>query len=408
MGSSLYIILAPLSVFLPSISIGINVNPIQILMVMLFCILVLRIFLVEKRVFMKKSVVVCILCASLLAFSVLFHAEEITFEYLRLIFNFFAFFVLLLFFLIEKNIPPFYYWVKVISISAVIALTFSLGTYLGYISSPSYRINIENLFYEGRRTASVVDSAIGLWLCVVAAYVVPGSPLRSLILQFFLLSVSTLLILLGGFTMMLICEAILLLAILMFDRLQSSHSRIVFYAFTFLFILLAISSTATFLAEIPGIERLSIRFQQINDENKSLFFRSLERQQEIEIIKNAPLFGEGWDLLKKYSIGSNDIGYLPLYGHCIYTALPARIGLLISLVLFASILNVMLRGSKVVLRKNICRETNEIFVSLLGIFVFLVASFTQNLAMTSMSFPVISIFIAYIMRNSHLLSPNNM
>lgn len=393
--ASWYLIAAPCSILLPPISVGPGVNPIRVLMVILGLML-LRQLLVDPSALNLRRVRVSLLIGCLLLFSVLIHGAGGLVSNLMAAYNYFSFWVLLTLLLAKKRIPPFSYWIKVIGASAAVALTASVLIHLGLLSAPKYRQDASDLF-DADRTGAIVDSSAGIWALVAAGHVLTGTWTGRLWKQTLYIIIGTTLVLLGGYRMYLFCAALVLFLFLLIPRLHAVRGMLFLAIPATAIALVTIAALWPDVLTLPALRRMS-DLSRARLEDASADLHTQEIQQELAIIERAPFAGEGWNVAADYEVGSSSTGYLPLHGHCLYTALPARIGLPLAAFMLLALLSVAARALYRLATERDRNIFNQRAVCLIAILVFLIASATQNLPGMTSSYAPIAIFICYLVR----------
>lgn len=399
--AALYILLSPISIFMPPINIyAFNINMVRIL---IFILLVKFTFLIfspkseiKYSIILPKNNVPLLFILIYIGGLVLHFQNDLLLE-IRDSYNLFSFciFLILLHYGNDKKFQ-FEFWSKVQILSCSLAFTIYLLLKTGLISIPTYRENVLNLF-ELSRASSIIDGTIGIWGLLSVVYINSSiNKIKHKELYSIIGIISSIgIVMVTQFRIMFVLYVLIIILWFSLSALKQSK----FISITFLILLpIFIAINLADLSKLPIFARFSNLITEESNINSSWQWHKEEREMEVSLIKMKPLAGYGWTVTDKFSIGNNTIGYLMLYGHCIYTALAVRIGLPLALLYIFIFFYIFIKG--IHLYKKF--KLPNIAVSTIAIGVYLLISYTQNILMTSLTFFSLAIYV------NNLLSFNNL
>lgn len=158
----------------------------------------------------------------------------------------------------------------------------------------------------------------------------------------------------------------------------------------------AITAGMALAAAVDPTGRINAMHQRVmgvRDYDPSLTWRQLESEQERYLIRGNPWIGGGWGLSKRMRVVY--IGDMPSYGHNFYTALPARVGIPLTVYLSVSWLLAAVSGMRRLrgvdrgdhVSAAVCWYGIAAVATVFGV------SLVQNVALMSRAFPGFSFFV---------------
>ena len=286
---------------------------------------------------------------------------------------------------------------KVIIISSIIACILSAGSSLKIIGPPSYANPSLIYIFTWERTAWAVDNYISV-LAILACCHLLRAAFTSKDIAFALAGIclSFANLMLGEFRSYILLSLLLSMAYLVISRSVSIKST----ALILFFILSLV--VATMLHPVDRISEVLRRFSDSTDTSAlSYTGRVDERNYELWLIGQQPVFGYGFGLGSKFSVGLDvDSTAMPMYGHNLYTSFVARAGIPLG---SAFILMWLLLGW---LCFKKFRETTDtevrdaLLIAALLAWSPLIAGPVLNLFTMTMSFPCAGFFIGRVLASS--------
>lgn len=391
----LYILLSPISMILPPVPFGnIDLNLYRIPIISL-CVISLIWILFRRWILPKKYLMVVIVACFFYCLTFLVHWEDGLIEQINGSFSLLTFLIILFVFMMVHKEHPFKLWTTFMVLSSCIAFLFALSIYLRVMPIPSYRYVVERLFYESR-TASVIDSHTGIWGMISAIYLIATEKRwRWIILGYFGLIMSTGLIILGGFRTELFIAMLIILSCFFIPSLKNikKHYLILITVLFPFFILLGSQ-----LISIEGVRRYRELITGKIGSDTPFYLRKIENQIEIRLIIEKPFLGHGWAVTNKYFISIPGGGTNPIYGHCLYTAIPVRVGIPIFIIIMSIFFLSIIRGWRLLSLDLNPTKKIEITLALFGIIAFLINSITINGLLIGTTSGFVAIYIAHIFR----------
>lgn len=125
------------------------------------------------------------------------------------------------------------------------------------------------------------------------------------------------------------------------------------------------------------VDRMSTLDYSDIDSDESTYFRDLERGYEVMLIHEAPIFGQGWGLSARHKVGSETLGYMGIYGHNMYTALPARVGMPLAIIVILMLVGIVLRILNRYKREKDKSKKNDYMIALEVMLAIIMLSFTS-------------------------------
>lgn len=331
----LLILLSPFPVLLRPVF-GFPISPFRIVGLPIMCLACYYIFSVRPLISIFVIGFICSIIFSILIYS----------NYIDVLSEAWSYLIFISLLIVSKRIP-----LDIRNITKLFAFVGALGGIIGiYIYIMGSAISMQNQVFDSYlisgRTATLIDASSGVFGAIASiGIILQSKKIKISILGGIALALSFFSLALSQTRSKIIITFLVVLFMILYFGIKGNKRSV----FGFVTAIIMILSASFFMSRYVDVVVRSVvdRMSTLNisklDDDPSTYYRQLEREKEILLIQNSPVIGNGWGLYSRQSVGTFDYGYMSLYGHNMYTALPARVGVPLAIVLISIIMKMLFR-----------------------------------------------------------------